>query len=140
MTSASFSAGTGVTPLAFSVNPSYPVRAVLHTGLVKALTEGGDEYSYGKGPGYILHYLRFEGLPAVDFDGGYDYAAGTQEAGTQSLVNWFLNAAGVGTFTYQDPFGKLHEVSFADDRLEFAMADYGLYDGVITLKQRIGRT
>jgi hypothetical protein len=138
MPAASFSAGTGVTQLVFSVNPCYPVRAVFNSGSVKAMTEGGEEYVYRKGEGYLLHYVRFEGMPASDYDGGYDYSAKAQAEGTQSLINWFCSIAGSGTFTYQDPFGKAHQVSMADGKLDFGMTDNGLYDGVITLKEMLG--
>jgi len=132
-----FTAGAGVTPLSFSVNPCYPVRVCLNSGVARGVSEGGTEYAYRKGPLYALHFIRFEGLPSSDYDGGYDYVTGLQGAGTQSLVNWFVNVsqAGSGTFTYTDPFGKARTVSLADDKLEFSLTDKGSYDGAITLKE-----
>lgn len=130
----------GATALVFTVNPRYPGRTTLDGGSVRGLTEGGQEYVYKKGRACLLHELKFEGMPASDFDGGFDYATSTQAAGTQSLVNWFLNVHGQdhAPFTYQDPFGNTHSVMIVDDRLSFALTDYGLYDGVITLKQYTG--
>lgn len=138
MPTANFSAGTGTLPLVFSVNPVYPVKITLYSGFVKVLTEGGEDYVSQKGAGYALHTLRFDGMPSRDYDGGYDYAARTQAAGMQSLVNWFYNVAPASVFTYQDPFGGSHQVGFADNKLEFALGDHGLYDGQITLKETLG--
>jgi hypothetical protein len=131
----------GATPLVFGVNPAYPGRVVLRTSSVRAETEGGAEYVYRKGGGYLQLTLRFDGLPASDFDGGFDYAAGTQAEGSQSLVNWFFGVTGMGasSFTYYDPFGNTREVAFMDDRLEFAMTDHGQYTGIINLKERLGK-
>ena len=140
MSESAFTAGAGVTPLNFSVNPSYPGKVTLQSGLAKAQTEGGSEYAYSKGPAYVLYTLRFEDMPAKDFDGGFDYKTGGQAEGTQSLVNWFLNIAppGASGFTYKDPFGTEHEVTFADDRLEFMLTDIGLYGGAVVLKETLG--
>jgi len=135
-----FTAGGGAAPLDFSVNPSYPGRVTLQSGVARAQTEGGTEYAYAKGPLYALYTLRFEGMPGSDYDGGFDYAASSQAAGAQSLINWFINVAPPGSagFTYTDAFGKAHSVTFADDRLEFSLTGDGLYDGVITLKEILG--
>ncbi len=131
---------SGVTPLALQVNPAYPGRVVFRSGTVRTETEGGQEYVYNKGVGYAQLVLRFDGLPASDFDGGFDYAAGTQAPGTQTLANWYFKVTGMGgtAFTYYDPFGVAHEVSFMDDRFEFSMTDHGFYSGVINLKERLG--
>ena len=140
MPGAVFSAGGGITPLTFSVNPCYPGKVALCSGVVRAATEGGDDYVYEKGPGYVLYLLKFEGMPASDFDGEYDYTTHVQAQGTESLVNWFFNIAGPLSpeFTYQDPFGTAHLVSIVDDRLDFSLTDHGLYSGVLTLKERLG--
>ena len=139
MAETSFSAGDGATPLVFSVNPSYPGRVTLRSGLARASTEGGFEYAYNKGQPCAVHTLRFTGMPASDLDGGFDYVAGAQAEGSQSLLNWFVNVApGVESFTYKDPFGAEHAVVFADGALELSLTDMGLYDGVITLKETIG--
>lgn len=137
MAAAAFSTGTGVTPLVFSVNPRYPGRVALGSGVVWVQTEGNEEYSYKKGAGYAVIELKFENMPASDFDGGFDYLTKAQGPGTQSLANWFLNMAGEA-FTYTDPFGVAHVVTFADDRLDFQMTDNGLYDGIIKLKEQLG--
>ena len=130
----------GAAPLEFRVNPAYPGRVVLRSGSVRAETEGGGEYVYSKDGGFAQLTLRFEGMPASDFDGGFDYSSGTQAPGTQSLANWYFKVTGMGgaAFTYYDPFGGAHEVSFMDERLEFSMTDHGLYSGVINLKERLG--
>ncbi|MBI5694399.1 MAG: hypothetical protein HZC51_01495 [Nitrospirae bacterium] len=138
MADAAFTAD-GVTPLIFSVNPSYPGRLGLGSGRVRGKTEGGEDYLYTKGKAYVLYTLRFEGMPARDFDGGYDYAAGVQEGGSQSLVNWFVSVAADGAeFTYSDPFGGTHQVTLADTVLEFTLTDNGLYDGALTLRETVG--
>jgi hypothetical protein len=138
MASATFTADAGVTPLAFSVNPRYPGRVTVQSGLVRALTEGNEEYMFAKGARYAVIELKFEGMPACDFDGGFDYLTNSQAQGKQSLTNWFLNLASEA-FTYTDPFGKSHEVTFADDKLDFQMTDNGLYDGVLKLRELLGR-
>ncbi len=131
---------TGEVSLVFAVAPRYPCRVSLVSGFVSAETEGGEEYAYGKGSSYALLELKFEGLPAADFDGGYNYAANAQAAGTQSLVNWFYNvfSPSRAAFTYTDPFGKGHTVTIEGDRLDFTETNYGLYDGTIILKERLG--
>jgi hypothetical protein len=137
MGAATFTAGEGVTPLVFSVNPRYPGKVTLQSGVVRVLTEGNEEYAFGKGAGYAIIELKFEGMPASDFDGGFDYPTNSQAHGRQSLTNWFFRNAG-GVFTYTDPFGTSHQVTFADDSLAFQMTDNGLYDGVIKLRELLG--
>jgi len=130
----------GEQQLEFSVNPVYPGRLEAYCGLAVGLTEGGAIYSYGKATPHVLHTLRFEEMPSSDFDGGFDYPAGVQEPGTQSLVNWFMNVAppGGGNFTYTDPFGGTHVVELADTRLEFLLTANGLYSGTIRMKEYVG--
>lgn len=129
----------GVTSLVFSVNPSYPGRLMLDSGRVRATTEGGEDRLYKKGTACAVHTLRFEGLPASDFDGGFDYVAGIQAAGTQSLAGWFFLVASDGSeFMYSDPFGGEHVVTLADSGLDFSLTDLGLYDGTIRLRERVG--
>jgi len=136
----SFTAAGGIVPLNFSVNPSYPGKFLLQSGIARTLTEGGTEYAYRKGAFYGLYTLSFEGMPAADFDGGFDYKTSAQAEGTQSLVNWFVNVAppGAAGFTYKDPFGSEHAVSFAEDKLEFSLTDNGLYGGTVVLKEILG--
>jgi hypothetical protein len=88
---------------------------------------------------YVLIELRLEGLSASDFDGGFNYTTKSQMAGTQCLVNWYLNVFGGSQlpFTYMDPFGESHLVTIFGDRLDFALSDYGLYSGQIVLKKKL---
>ena len=141
MSTASFSMGGAAVPLVFSVNPSYPCKAALCAGAVRVRTEGGGYYAYEKGGCAAELLLHFAGLPAAEFDGGFDYAAKTQAEGTQSLAGWFFGATKSGTlwFTYTDPAGHGHDVAFADNRLEFALTDNGLYDGAVRLVKVVGR-
>lgn len=131
---------TGETPLVFSVAPRYPCGVSLVSGFVNAESEGGEEFVYRKGSSYALLELKFEGLPAADFDGGFNYAVNAQAAGTQSLVNWFYNvfSPSRAPFTYTDPFGRGHTVTIEGDRLDFSETNFGLYDGTIILKERLG--
>jgi len=131
---------SGAVPLVFSVNPVYPGKTTIYSGSVSGRTEGGDEYVYEKGVPYVLIELRFEGLSTIDFDGGFNYTARGQMAGTQSLVNWYINVFGANRqpFTYMDPFGGDHYVSIYGDRLDFALSDFGLYNGQIVLKKKMG--
>lgn len=125
--------------LYFAVNPVYPGRVELKSGVVTGMTEGGRTYSYRKGVDSLLHVLRFEDIPATGFEGGYDYQAGTQAPGTQSLANWFFTVAPPGTkFTYNDPFGVAHAVEFADTALEFSLTGYMLYSGTLRLIEMAG--
>jgi hypothetical protein len=130
----------GVVPLVFSVNPVYPGKTTIYSGSVSGQTEGGDEYVYEKGVPYVLIELRFEGLSASDFDGSFNYSTKVQTPDTQSLVNWYINVFGATRrpFTYRDPFGGEHSVNIFGDRLDFALSDYGLYNGQIVLKQKLG--
>ena len=124
----------GMAPLEFSVNPHYPGRVTVAGGTVRGNAESGEGYAYEKGAPYSLTELRFEDMPEADYDGGFDYSAKTQGAGTQSLINWFLELSG-GEFTYNDPFGRAHAVTFADEKLRFAMTDKGFYEGSVTLRE-----
>jgi len=130
---------SGVVPLVFSANPIYPGKTTLYSGSVSGQTEGGDEYIYCKGDPFVLIELRFEGLSANFFDGGFNYATKSQNAGTQCIVNWYLNVFGGSRqpFTYRDPFGEDHSVSIYGDHLDFALSDYGLYSGQILLKKKL---
>ncbi|MGA2193084.1 MAG: hypothetical protein ABSG42_06885 [Nitrospirota bacterium] len=134
---ASFSAGAGVTPLVFSVNPRYPGKVTIMSGNARVETEGGEEYIYKKGPGSVVLELKFENMPSADFDGGFDYTTGSQASGTQSLVNWFINLSNA-PFSYNDPFGNGYTVTFAVDKIEFQLTDKGLYEGVIALREETG--
>ncbi|HEX9860058.1 MAG TPA: hypothetical protein VGB23_02570 [Nitrospirota bacterium] len=126
-------------PLYFTVNPVYPGRVELKSGLVTGMTEGGRTYSYRKGPDSLLHILRFEDMPEAEFEGGHDYQSGAQAAGTQSLANWFFTVAPPGTrFTYNDPFGGAHAVEFADAVLGFSLTGYRLYSGTLRLIETAG--
>ena len=131
---------SGVVPLVFSVNPVYPGKTTIYSGSVSGQTEGGDEYVYEKGVPYVLIELRFEGLSAREFDGGFNYSTKGQTIDTQSLVNWYINVFGATRqpFTYVDPFGVEHFVTITGDRLDFALSDYGLYNGQIVLKKKLG--
>jgi hypothetical protein len=127
----------GQASLRFPVNPSYPGGLVVESGVVNCITEGGGRYAYKKSEPCVLITLRFSGLPASAYDGGYDYAARVQVSSTQSLVNWFLNVCSDRSeFSYSDPFGKTHAVTIEDDRLLFSLADHELYDGTITLRKK----
>jgi len=130
----------GNEPLEFSVNPSYPGETSIDSGMVTALTEGGEIYASRKSGRVQKIALRFDGMPASDYDGGYDYAAGTQNAGTQSLVNWFLNVASPGAveFTYTDPFGDAHTVTFSEGDLDMKLTDEGEYTGTVRLRKALG--
>lgn len=129
----------GHPPLLFSVNPVYPGRLELQSGVVAGRTEGGRTYSYRKGPSAVAHTLRFEDMPGRDYDGGFDYATGEQAEGTQSLVNWFFNVAPPGTpFVYTDPFGASHTVEVVDSTVEFSLTGNGLYSGTLRLKETTG--
>ncbi len=130
----------GEVSLVFPVAPCYPCKVTLESGFVNAETEGGGQYVYRKGRSFALLELKFEGLPAADFHGGFDYAANAQAAGTQSLVNWFYNvfSPSRGVFTYTDPFGKDHAVTIEGDRLDFGLTNYGFYEGTIILKEQVG--
>ncbi|MGC2424138.1 MAG: hypothetical protein WA666_07300 [Nitrospirota bacterium] len=136
MPGASFTA-VGFTPLNFSVNPSYPGKVTLDPGLVPLKSEGGEDIFIRKGNSSMLIALNFIGLPVADFDGGFDYAAGAQASGSQSLVNWFISLSGK-IFTYADPFGKSHSVVFGQDKLEFSLMDDGAWGGTLLLKEIIG--
>jgi hypothetical protein len=127
-------------PLVFTVNPSYPGELRLDSGTVMAATEGGDVYAAKKASSSVGYALRFDGMPKSDYDGGYDYDTGTQDANTQCLINWFLNVAppGAAEFTYTDPFGSAHTVSFADGALDMKLTDEGEYAGVIRLRKELG--
>jgi len=130
----------GHEPLEFSVNPLYPGETFIDSGMVTALTEGGEIYASRKSSRALKLALRFEGMPASDYDGGYDYATGAQDAGTQSLVNWFLNVAPAGAlgFNYTDPFGDVHSVTFADGTLDMRLTDEGVYSGTVKLRKALG--
>jgi hypothetical protein len=136
MPGASFTAA-GLTALNFSVNPSYPGKVTLDPGLVPLKSEGGEDIFIRKGSSSMLIALNFVGLPAADFDGGFDYASGVQTSGSQSLVNWFISRSGK-SFTYNDPFGKSHVVVFGQDKLEFSLTDDGAWEGALLLKEMIG--
>ncbi len=136
MPGASFTA-VGLTPLNFSVNPCYPGKVTLDTGFINLKSEGGEDIFLRKADSSALIALNFSGLTASDFDGGFDYAAGAQAAGTQSLVNWFISQAGK-TFTYDDPFGNSHSVVFGQEKLEFSFTEDGAYNGAVLLKEIIG--
>ncbi len=136
MPGASFTA-VGFTPLNFSVNPSYPGKVTLDSGFINLKSEGGEDVFFRKGNGSVLIALNFAGLPAPDFDGGFDYAAGAQAANSQSLVNWFISLSGK-TFTYADPFGNSHSVVFGQEKLEFSLAEDGAWNGTLLLKEIIG--
>jgi hypothetical protein len=136
MPGTSFTA-VGLTALNFSVNPSYPGKVTLDPGLVPLKSEGGEDIFIRKGNRSMLIALNFIGLPAADFDGGFDYAAGAQTSGSQSLVNWFISQSGK-SFTYNDPFGKSHIVVFGQDKLEFSLTDDGAWEGTLLLKEIIG--
>lgn len=136
MPGASFTA-VGLTPLNFSVNPCYPGKVTLDSGFINLKSEGGEDIFLRKANSSMLIALNFSGLPASDFDSGFDYAAGTQAAGTQSLVNWFISQAGQ-TFIYEDPFGSSHSVVFSQEKLEFSLTEDGAYDGTLLLKEIIG--
>lgn len=127
-------------PLVFTVNPSYPGDVRLDSGSVVAFTEGGEPYSARKSASGVEYVLRFDGMPASDYDGGYDYGAKTQGAGTQCLVNWFLNVAppGAAEFKYTDPFGAAHTVTFADGTLDMKLTDEGEYAGSVRLRKALG--
>jgi hypothetical protein len=75
MSGASFTAA-GLTALNFSVNPSYPGKVTLDPGLVPLKSEGGEDIFIRKGGSSMFMALNFVGLPAADFDGGFDYASG----------------------------------------------------------------
>lgn len=137
MPKATFSSPTAQ-PLTFSVNPRYPGKITINPGMVRGRTEGGEDCVYEKAAPFALIDLKFADLPASDFDGGFDYSAATQTTGTQSLVNWFLMFGAGGAFTYTDPFGRSHTVSLTTDHLDFALTEFGLYDGSLTLKEQIG--
>jgi len=139
MANASFTK-TGKTALVFPVNPRYPRKTTVHTGSLTAQTEGGDVYVEERGGPYAVMELRFEGLSSAAFDGGFNYSTATQSGGTQSLVGWFIAvwAQGRDSFTYTDPEGNSHDVGFADENLEFSLADYGLYDGTLRLRKKVG--
>ncbi len=130
---------SGAASLVFSVNPVYPGKTTIFSGSVSGQTEGGDEYVYRKGNPYVLIELRFEGLSANVFDGGFDYATKSQNVGTQCIVNWYLNVSGGSRehFTYRDPFGVDHSVTIYGDHIDFALTDYGLYSGQILLKKKL---
>jgi hypothetical protein len=136
MPGASFIA-VGQTALNFSVNPSYPGKVTLDPGFVLLKSEGGEDIFIRKGDRSILIALNFVGLPAADFDGGFDYASGVQTSGSQSLVNWFISQSGK-SFTYNDPFGKSHIVVFGQDKLDFSLMDDGAWEGTLLLKEIIG--
>jgi len=138
MSETMFTAEGDVSPLVFSVNPRYPGKVGLHSGIAKGTSEGGDEYAYTKGKAHVLYVLIFDGLPASEFDGGFDYPTRTQAPGTQSLVNWFLNVAPYGVFTYHDPFGKEHTVRIINEALDFSLTEHDFYSGSITLKETLG--
>jgi len=131
---------SGAAPLVFGVNPRYPQKLGVFTGSVSGFTDGGEVYVHEKGVPYAIIELKFDGLPAAVFDGGFDYASNAQAAGTQSLVGWFLAlwAPSRAVFIYNDPYGGAHEVTFVDERLEFSLGDFGLYDGIIRLRKKIG--
>ncbi len=130
----------GYTSLDFSTNPAYPGKTTIYSGSVTGKTEGGDEYVYNKSDPYLLIELKFEDMSANDFDGGFNYSTKSQTAGTQSLINWFINVFGSDRqpFTYRDPFGNDHLVTISGDNLNFSLSDYGLYKGVMVLKEKIG--
>lgn len=137
MAGTSFTSGSET--LAFSVNPSYPGKLELASGMATKKTEGAASYSYRKGAPELLLELEFKDLPASEFDGGYDYATSTQGAATQCLVNWFLNVAPPGTpFTYNDAFGCARTVRFADAGLKFELTSLGRYSGTLRLAQSAG--
>jgi hypothetical protein len=131
---------SGAVSLIFSVNPAYPGKTTIYSGSVSGQTEGGDEYVYEKRVPYVLIELRLEGLSASDFDGGFNYSTKNQTPDTQSLLNWYINVFGATRqpFTYRDPFGEDHSVTISGDRLDFALSDYGLYNGQIVLKKKLG--
>jgi len=129
----------GYAPLVFTVNPAYPGDVRIDSGTVAAYTEGGEIYSARKAAPAAAYVLRFDGMPAADYDGGYDYTSGVQDAGTQSLVNWFLNVAPPASaeFTYTDPFGASHTVSFSDGALDMRLTDEGEYSGTVRLRKAL---
>jgi hypothetical protein len=131
---------SGAVSLIFSVNPVYPGKTTIYSGSISGQTEGGEEYVYQKGVQYALIELRFEGMHANDFDGGFNYLTKSQIPETQSLINWYINVFGEvrQPFTYRDPFGEDHLVTIHGDRLDFALSDYGLYSGQIVLKKKLG--
>jgi len=130
----------GATPLVFSVNPVYPVKVAVESGVVVSMTEAGTERAHEKGPVRVVRELQFVGLTASEFDGGFDYLSRSQAQGSQSLVNWFINVAPPGvSFSFEDAFGVVRTVGFQGVTLAFELSGAGLYDGVVALREVIGQ-
>ena len=124
-------------PLTLDVPPSYPSEFSMDSGVIEQFTGGGQPRRFDTGvqvQTFIMEWTKEKPLSVQSFIGGYNPFTGVQAAGTQSLLNFWVNVVkrGLLPFSFSDPDGAYPlPALFTAGKFHFKKIPGSGYAGVI---------